>query len=803
MTFNTHNALGSVDDRDVQDNAANLDLAVNSLALTFEDRLGVTRDTLEGIYQKSAYYRAGAFAAGYTLTNNRQTLAYGNVDYGWAGSFPKVVAAGATPETSGGIGAGAWVDRTDVTLRDEIPLISNKNLFYNSKTVDFTTEDIKNFTQGSIVNKSDFLLFNNEIWRSLADNQLCGPAPVFGEFYKAKADGEIHVENCGNVISDADSAIINAIAAAKINDKKEIYLNSAVSTAASQLDGVGDVTFFGSGSIEGLYSVSVFDGDEPEFSVAGKNEFIALENTQSPVVVVVGDSISAHLPNAINTSQTLYSLICEKFSKEFPKKAFTFYNRAIGGQTIGNFDSVAYTNVDAPWYTIGTNWFNYISSLAPDVIVLHFGMNETTEDTYATWASVISKINALPKVPDIVILNNMLPTRETEYGDYATYNSQRNRDLTAGVQRSLANHYGLNLIDFNRQFHAVRDGFDIFNTNMLRVDTFISPSANTHVASKKTMSDFAFNLYIATTKQADILAMFDRSSSPFYFRIGAGENDVVFINNRDENYSTKSSLYLHFYCGSVSNSPKYSTVATGIPIPTTSFALRVTVRGNEFSVSVSDNDPNSVFRYEKMIRNFGYFYPSFGYFQTPLSPTLTSKLDYDVGIPQKVKRVHTDSELFGQWDGTGDTKYPAGGNAINHPSSVCVASVFKKMLDSVVFVLNETQFTQSSETVSLFFNGFYSTDANMEKLRVAKNGIITTISGCISNANGEIATGTGICTIPVGYRPGKDLYIPVACYHTSTTDFQAGTIKFDHVSGTLQFINGPSNVVGINFSFIS
>lgn len=46
MTFNTHNTLGSVDDRDVQDNAANLDLAVNSLSQTFVDRLGVTRACL-------------------------------------------------------------------------------------------------------------------------------------------------------------------------------------------------------------------------------------------------------------------------------------------------------------------------------------------------------------------------------------------------------------------------------------------------------------------------------------------------------------------------------------------------------------------------------------------------------------------------------------------------------------------------------------------------------------------------------------------------------------------------------------
>ena len=120
MTYNTGNPIGSTDARDRSDNSENLDLAVNSLSQTFVDRLGVTRDTLEGIYQKSAYYRAGTFGDGYTLTNNRQTLAYGNVEYSWSGAFPKVVAAASTPATSGGIGAGAWVDRTDVTLRGEL-----------------------------------------------------------------------------------------------------------------------------------------------------------------------------------------------------------------------------------------------------------------------------------------------------------------------------------------------------------------------------------------------------------------------------------------------------------------------------------------------------------------------------------------------------------------------------------------------------------------------------------------------------------------------------------------------------------
>lgn len=120
MSFDTMNPVPSTDARDFIDNIENFDAALNKFDDTWEDRNGVARDTFEGRLKKGSYYRVGTFAGGYTLTNSRQTLAYGQVEYSWSGAFPKVVAAATTPETTGGIGAGAWVDRTDVTLRLEI-----------------------------------------------------------------------------------------------------------------------------------------------------------------------------------------------------------------------------------------------------------------------------------------------------------------------------------------------------------------------------------------------------------------------------------------------------------------------------------------------------------------------------------------------------------------------------------------------------------------------------------------------------------------------------------------------------------
>lgn len=62
----------------------------------------------------------GNFATGAYVFSSDCIVALDQQLYNWQGATPKVVAAGATPATSGGIGAGAWVYRTDAVLRREL-----------------------------------------------------------------------------------------------------------------------------------------------------------------------------------------------------------------------------------------------------------------------------------------------------------------------------------------------------------------------------------------------------------------------------------------------------------------------------------------------------------------------------------------------------------------------------------------------------------------------------------------------------------------------------------------------------------
>ena len=62
----------------------------------------------------------GNFIHGAYVFSSDCVVGYNDSFMQWQGDTPKAVLAGTTPQTAGGIGAGAWVDRTDVTLRGEL-----------------------------------------------------------------------------------------------------------------------------------------------------------------------------------------------------------------------------------------------------------------------------------------------------------------------------------------------------------------------------------------------------------------------------------------------------------------------------------------------------------------------------------------------------------------------------------------------------------------------------------------------------------------------------------------------------------
>lgn len=84
------------------------------------------QDTLNQIILlgKNGYTPVGSFEVGGTVKLQNDALQFGTgssiTHWRWEGDYPKTVPSGSSPQTTGGIGRGLWIDVTDATLRGQL-----------------------------------------------------------------------------------------------------------------------------------------------------------------------------------------------------------------------------------------------------------------------------------------------------------------------------------------------------------------------------------------------------------------------------------------------------------------------------------------------------------------------------------------------------------------------------------------------------------------------------------------------------------------------------------------------------------
>lgn len=119
-TYNTGNAVGSADPRDLYDNAQALDEAINSQATTFSDRFGSTRRTWAAAV---FYVDLGAYGAGLEITGYNEIFLY-------SGEYYKLSTAVSVPYTTTGTWGGEssnFVAIGDAALRSDLANPSANN----------------------------------------------------------------------------------------------------------------------------------------------------------------------------------------------------------------------------------------------------------------------------------------------------------------------------------------------------------------------------------------------------------------------------------------------------------------------------------------------------------------------------------------------------------------------------------------------------------------------------------------------------------------------------------------------------
>ncbi|EOW6770965.1 sialate O-acetylesterase [Cronobacter muytjensii] len=125
----TQNPVPSESARDLKFNAGKIDEFVTSEKQQYIDRFGNAHRTIAGLNKDAdqamkayGYITKKSFEVGATIDTPNTVLQWESNGefYRWDGTLPKVVSAGSTPDSAGGIGEGKWIGVADASLRSDL-----------------------------------------------------------------------------------------------------------------------------------------------------------------------------------------------------------------------------------------------------------------------------------------------------------------------------------------------------------------------------------------------------------------------------------------------------------------------------------------------------------------------------------------------------------------------------------------------------------------------------------------------------------------------------------------------------------
>lgn len=501
-----------------------------------------------------------------------------------------------------------------------------------------------------------------------------------------------------------DTAILQAAVNDAISKKALYVLFNRDYNVTGTIWNRQEVIFKGGYSITGAgaYRMRIVKGSEDSMPVlfnSTKGKLPKLSSKSSPVVVVVGDSISTYQPNTIDKVSSQYQCIIDKIKRDNPGKTPVFYNRAIGGQLFKDLDAIPTGFVD--WYTDHNKpWLDYVSELNPDLVFVNMGMNDSSGISVAAVNSVINKIKAFPSKPDIVMSTCMVPSTNGGGSNNTAYGSksaQEGRDYAAGLIRAACVRNNIPCVDVNRVFNVMRDGFDVLDSYNVRLSgatvtngAYICPVEARNWSAKFSLPD---------------RASYNANGSTLAVRVGSQSKETVFIQVHTDN-TLKLTLW-------------NATGGTNVYVPSqvipdSPHQITVEVYNQKIRVYLSGTSTDTLPAWVNLYVGGGLYLPAIGGYENNYSVGgLTSIDEFNYGEHVKYLPALTNTQVWGVGDGTAGTKLPYGGNGINHPTTMGI-SVFERAYDSCDFSFSDGIFSHEQ-------SGGYE----------VKNGRITRVWGLI------------------------------------------------------------------------
>lgn len=500
-----------------------------------------------------------------------------------------------------------------------------------------------------------------EVIAGLADAQR---VPGIREFAPIIADGA----------RDESGALKAAHDAAKAAGARQLYIPEGVIRAPSAAN-LGDVIFVGPGKLSGTYRKRVIPvGTGPRY-IEEADMVPALHLTRfaraaAPIVVIMGDSTSTSA-NTPADLDYLWPMLCAAIRRDNNDKTITFTNRGIGGTTYTHADTKPPNDgsITFPsWYAdpVAGQWLTYVQNAAPDLLFLNFGTNDAAGFDPSKLLSVVAKVQAWAKIPDIVFLTNL---QRSNMADADERTQQEARDYPANWIRSYCSANNFGLTDLHRASVLARDGYDPLNQAS---EEYLALKGTTQTAPSwvfpEECTDFELDFTVDNTSNAIF-----GGSKRIEIKLRNANNLIQIFRDGSGNFGLQV-----YYASSLSN-----IYVTTVNLPGGAVAqMRVTVKGNTLSVY----GQNALVYEGPIIRFGGLFVPEIRFASpnaaTPFNFTINS---IAVGRPQLAMPIITDAEMWG--DTAADE--PFGGNNINHPSSRAVALIHGPTIDRANFASRE------------------------------------------------------------------------------------------------------------------
>jgi hypothetical protein len=399
-------------------------------------------------------------------------------------------------------------------------------------------------------------------------------------------------------------------------------------------------------------------------------------STETPVVVIIGDSTSTELADSVHPIETLWGQITRALRRANPSKVHTFHNRGIGAT---NFNNINQTGDDIPatlppWFTdTSQTWLSYVEALNPDVLFICSGINtsdaaqiqyiRTTLETLAGWA----------RVPDIVFVTNKLLNPDATSGQVALRNDQVAQ--AAGVRhivRSQAAGFGvqglprLGLLDFGRYFCQAFEGFDPCYQGLASLSQTFSGITTFPYELPECDGDFDVEISFPGQLSTDLLtgsnllfislADFFQGDTPWHrVRIGAG------VGNNNTQIICENATVTGI------------TAAAATPL-----TVRVLARDERIVVVV-----NGTTTYDGPVPRYQHvFRPQISFSSPPPNGTTMTVTAFRAGRRRLTSPFLMADQVWG---------LPGGdGNEINHPSSSGVAALDGVVLDAQDLAVSST-----------------------------------------------------------------------------------------------------------------